>query len=60
MSIGSNPDGGYLVPAETESEIGRRLFSASPIRAIASIRQVSSAVYKKPFRDDERGDRLGR
>ncbi len=49
MSIGSNPDGGYLVPAETESEIGRRLFSASPIRAIASIRQVSSAVYKKPF-----------
>jgi HK97 family phage major capsid protein len=49
MSIGSNPDGGYLVPSETETEIGRRLSAASPIRAIAGIRQVSSAVYKKPF-----------
>ena len=49
MSIGSNPDGGYLVPAETESEIGRLLSNASPIRAISDVRQVSAAVYKKPF-----------
>ena len=49
MSISSNPDGGYLVPSETEAEIGRRLAAASPIRAIASVRQMSSAVYKKPF-----------
>jgi HK97 family phage major capsid protein len=49
MSIGSNPDGGYLVPQETETEIGRLLSRASPIRAIADVRQVSSAIYKKPF-----------
>ncbi len=49
MSMGSNPDGGYLVPTETETEIGRRLSAASPIRAIAGIRQVSTSVYKKPF-----------
>jgi HK97 family phage major capsid protein len=49
MSIGSNPDGGYLVPSETETEIGRRLSAASPIRAISGVRQVSSSVYKKPF-----------
>ncbi len=49
MSIGSNPDGGFLVPAELETEIGRRLSAASPIRAIAGVRQVSAAVYKKPF-----------
>ena len=49
MSIGSGPDGGYLVPQETETEIGRRLSAASPIRAISGIRQVSTAVYKKPF-----------
>ena len=49
MSIGSGPDGGYLVPSETETEIGRRLAAASPIRGLASIRQVSTAVYKKPF-----------
>jgi len=49
MSVGSNPDGGYLVPSETESEIGRKLAAASPIRSIAGIRQVSASVYKKPF-----------
>jgi HK97 family phage major capsid protein len=49
MSIGSNPDGGYLVPQETESEIGRLLSRASPMRQIADVRQVSSSVYKKPF-----------
>ncbi len=49
MSIASNPDGGYLVPSETEAEIGRLLSKASPMRLIADVRQVSSAVYKKPF-----------
>jgi HK97 family phage major capsid protein len=49
MSIGSGTDGGYLVPSETETEIGRRLSAASPIRGVSGIRQVSTAVYKKPF-----------
>ena len=49
LSQGSGPDGGYLVPSETETEILRRLSKASPIRAIAGGRQVTSAVYKKPF-----------
>lgn len=49
MSIGSDADGGYLVPDETEAEIGRLLAQNSPIRAIAGVRQVSSALYKKPF-----------
>jgi len=49
MSYGSGPDGGYLVPPETEAEIGRRLAALSPIRSIASVRQVSGAVLKKPF-----------
>jgi HK97 family phage major capsid protein len=49
MSYGSGQDGGYLVPPETEAEIGRRLSALSPIRSIASVRQVSSAVLKKPF-----------
>lgn len=49
MSYGSAQDGGYLVPDETEREIGRRLAEISPIRSIASVRQVSGAVLKKPF-----------
>ncbi|YBV98118.1 phage major capsid protein [Phyllobacteriaceae bacterium JZ32] len=48
-SYGSGPDGGYLVPAEIETEIGRRLARLSPIRSVASVRQVSGAVLKKPF-----------
>ncbi|KFB10654.1 phage major capsid protein [Nitratireductor basaltis] len=49
MSYASAQDGGYLVPEETEAAIGKRLAALSPIRSIASVRQVSSAVLKKPF-----------
>ncbi|WP_417426651.1 phage major capsid protein [Hoeflea sp.] len=49
MQTGSDPDGGYLVPDELDSEIGRRLSELSPIRSIATVRQVSGAVLKKPF-----------
>ena len=49
LSVGSDPDGGYLVPEETETTINRALKDISPIRAIAGVRQVSGAVYKRPF-----------
>ena len=48
LSVGSDPDGGYLVPKETETVIDRVLAQASPIRSIAAVRQVSGSVYKKP------------
>ncbi|MCB1493026.1 MAG: phage major capsid protein, partial [Rhodobiaceae bacterium] len=49
LSAGSGPDGGYLVPQPTETEILRRLADVSPIRAIADVRQMTSSVYKRPF-----------
>src|SRR5690606_17005346 len=49
MSYGSAQDGGYLVPDETEREIGRRLAQISPIRSIATVKRISAAVLKKPF-----------
>ncbi|NKN39619.1 phage major capsid protein [Agrobacterium sp. a22-2] len=49
LQSGVAGDGGYLVPEETDSEIGRRLSVVSPIRALATVRQVSGAVLKKPF-----------
>src|SRR4051794_3693990 len=49
MSVASNPDGGYLVLLELETEIGERLRNISPIRNLASVRAISSSVYKKPF-----------
>ncbi|MEZ5907544.1 MAG: phage major capsid protein [Hyphomicrobiaceae bacterium] len=49
LSVGSDPDGGYLVPEETERAINGALRDISPIRAIAGVRQVSGSVFKKPF-----------
>ena len=49
MSVGSGPDGGYLAPPEIETTVTQRLAALSPIRAIAGIRQVSDATFKRPF-----------
>lgn len=49
VSTGSGADGGYLVPEEVDREIGRRLAQISPIRSIATVRQMSASVFKKPF-----------
>lgn len=49
LTVGSNPDGGYLVPPEVETQIGEGLKNISPIRGIAGVRTISGNVYKKPF-----------
>ena len=49
LSAGSGPDGGYLAPATVETEIMRRLSLASPIRSLASVRTISSGVYRKAY-----------
>jgi HK97 family phage major capsid protein len=50
MASGSGADGGFTVTAEMDAEIGRRLPALSPIRAIATVRTVSSGTFKKPYR----------
>lgn len=42
-------DGGFLVPSEVATDIAARLAKISPIRSIATVRQVSTSVLKKPF-----------
>jgi len=49
LSVGSNPDGGFVVTPEIEKQIGEKLFNISPIRALSSQRTISSNVYKKPM-----------
>ena len=49
MSAGSLPDGGYTVPLEIEQTIDRVLAKVSPMRAIASVRQIGSNTYRKPI-----------
>ncbi|HEY1630634.1 MAG TPA: phage major capsid protein [Rhizomicrobium sp.] len=49
LSEGSNPDGGYVVPLEIADTIDRILAKASPIRALATVQQIGSSVYRKPI-----------
>ncbi|SCX35986.1 phage major capsid protein [Agrobacterium rosae] len=49
FSGSSGTDGGYLLPHETDSDIGKRMAVVSPMRALSTVRQVSGAVLKKPF-----------
>ncbi len=56
-SVGTNTQGGYLVPDELSHEISRRMATISPLRAIASVQQVSGSVFKKTF--TEKGPHVG-
>jgi len=49
MSVGVPADGGFTVPLEIEQTIDRILAKASPIRGIATVRQIGSNVYRKPI-----------
>ena len=49
LSAGSNADGGYVVPLEIAQTIDRILAKASPIRALATVQQIGSNVYRKPI-----------
>ncbi len=48
LSTGVDADGGYIAPAETESQIDKALASVSPFRALATIRNVGAVTFKKP------------
>ena len=48
LSVGSDPDGGYLAPEETARVVDRALQDVSAMRAICSVRQVSATTYRKP------------
>ncbi len=47
-TAGTPGEGGHVVPAETEARIDRLLAEASPIRAIATVRQTASGIFRKP------------
>lgn len=49
LNVASGPDGGYLVPQNAEREILRRMAAISPIRALATVRQISTNSYRKAF-----------
>ncbi|MBB4065729.1 phage major capsid protein [Gellertiella hungarica] len=48
-SASVSSDGGVVVPPEIDTAIGRRVAMISPMRRLATVRQISGAVLKKPF-----------
>jgi HK97 family phage major capsid protein len=42
MSVGSDSDGGYMVPAPTTGRIVQRIYELSPIRQIANVVSIST------------------
>lgn len=48
LMIGSDPDGGYLVPDEVESTVDRVLAKTVAMRRIAQVRVIGAAAYRKP------------
>ena len=49
LSVGSDPDGGYVAPPELDRLIDARLRNVSPMRQIATVRTTGSTVFKKPI-----------
>ena len=49
MSVGSEADGGYLVPEQTEHSILKAMQDESPLRQLATTLTISSSGYKRPF-----------
>lgn len=52
LNVSSDPQGGYLAPAELSTEVIRDLIEFSPIRSVASVRSTSSPSVIYPTRGD--------
>ncbi|SFP62844.1 phage major capsid protein [Tranquillimonas alkanivorans] len=50
LTVSNDEQGGYLAPAEMSSEFIRDLVEYSPIRSVASVRNITSASIKYPRR----------
>jgi HK97 family phage major capsid protein len=48
VNVGTEAQGGYVAPPELDRLIEQRLTAASPMRQIASVRQTSATVFRKP------------
>lgn len=53
MSVGSDPDGGYLVPAPTVGHIVAKVYEQSVIRQLASVQTISTNELEGIVDNDE-------
>lgn len=55
LSVGSDPDGGYVVTPDTSGRIVSKVFETSPIRAYASVQVIGTDALEGLFDMDEAG-----
>lgn len=55
LSVGSDPDGGYLVPTELSDSVVRKIFEVSPLRRLANVQTVSGTEVDMLLDTDEAG-----
>ncbi len=48
LNTGTDEQGGYVAPPELDRMIEARLAQASPMRQIATVRQTSAGIFRKP------------
>ncbi|MEM6627995.1 MAG: phage major capsid protein [Pseudomonadota bacterium] len=48
LTVGTDAQGGYVAPPELDRLIEARLMQSSPMRQIATVRQTSATVFRKP------------
>lgn len=55
LSVGSNPDGGYLIPTPRSSRIIQKIFETSPMRSLATIETIGNSELEIPIDVNEAG-----
>lgn len=53
LSVGSNPDGGYLVPTARSARIIQRIYETSPIRRLATVETIGTSELELPIDVDD-------
>ena len=53
LSVGSDPDGGYVVHPDMSGQVVQRIFETSPMRAYASVQVISTDALEGLFDLDE-------
>ncbi len=53
MSVGSNPDGGFLVPTDTSGRMVSKVYETSEMRRICSVQSISSDKLEGTYDLDE-------
>lgn len=53
LSIGTNPDGGYLVPTQISNRIVTKIWETSPLRQLATVETIGTSELLLPIDVDE-------